>query len=750
MGRLQRQRRADADGSSTYRRTRGRRSSSRTVLPVAAVALACCALAPPARAGSYKVVACDAHSGQRGVSANRSWALSGSAGRRGISLCPSGRNPYRGIVTRITSPAGAGAFERAAFTAPPYTTITGLVWNGRAARNGCNWAAQLRAVPSQSRLIGFAPRENCDINSFTYGATLDLPVPPGTTQISQQVQCGSRRCPSGATFHTFGATVTVDDPYGPAGEITGGGLAGGRWVGGGQDLAFDLSDNTGIARADLTIDGERSNSRSFPCDYARSTPCSNRSSSFDYGTERLPDGSHTARLTSTDAAGNTGAVERTFYVDNHPPGPVKASVAGGEGWHRSDGFSISWPESKQAFAPIVRAHYRLCTPEGECAQGTRDGVGLAEIGDLHVDKAGDNTLEVWLEDEAGNESSSGARPMHLRLDPEAPSVVFLPRDPADPLTVIARATDDHSGIAGGEIEMRAVGAGAWHPLFTRLEGDLLVAGVDDERFGHGEYEFRVHAVDHAGNQAATQALADGSPATIVLPVRVPTKLRAGFPKKQSRRKLNRRGGKRRVVRRRVRVLAPRGRVRLRRTASIRGRLVNNDGQPIAGAVVAVLSRPALPAGEFTAASLLQTDASGRFAYRVRGIRSRVLRFEYAGSALIHSSRTEVAVRVPAVSSIRADRRLLLNGQRVTFSGRVRTRPVPRAGKLLEIQAYFRGRWRTISTTRTSKKGRWRFRYRFGATRGVVRYRFRARLPREGGYPFGTGRSRVLGVTVRGL
>ena len=84
-----------------------------------------------------------------------------------------------------------------------------------------------------------------------------------------------------------------------------------------------------------------------------------------------------------------------------------------------------------------------------------------------------------------------------------------------------------------------------------------------------------------------------------------------------------------------------------------------------------------------------------------------------------------------------------------FVGRVTTRPIPAAGKLLEIQAYFRGRWRTFSTLRTNALGRWRFRYRFGATLGRVTYRFRARLPAEGGYPFIDGTSRVVRVLVLG-
>jgi hypothetical protein len=41
------------------------------------------------------------------------------------------------------------------------------------------------------------------------------------------------------------------------------------------------------------------------------------------------------------------------------------------------------------------------------------------------------------------------------------------------------------------------------------------------------------------------------------------------------------------------------------------------------------------------------------------------------------------------------------------------------------------------------------RYRFRRTYGVQRYRFRARLPAEGAYPFTTGVTRVVTVTVRG-
>jgi hypothetical protein len=80
---------------------------------------------------------------------------------------------------------------------------------------------------------------------------------------------------------------------------------------------------------------------------------------------------------------------------------------------------------------------------------------------------------------------------------------------------------------------------------------------------------------------------------------------------------------------------------------------------------------------------------------------------------------------------------------------VASRPLPRSGKLIEMQAYFRGRWRTFSTFRAGPRGEWKFRYQFGATLGRVTYRFRARLPSEGGYPFVTGNSRVAKVVVLG-
>jgi hypothetical protein len=113
------------------------------------------------------------------------------------------------------------------------------------------------------------------------------------------------------------------------------------------------------------------------------------------------------------------------------------------------------------------------------------------------------------------------------------------------------------------------------------------------------------------------------------------------------------------------------------------------------------------------------------------------------------SEAEVGLLTSAGSTLRGKPRRLKNGQSVQFFGRLRSLPAPPAGKLIELQVVLSGRWQTFRTTRTEADGRWAIRYHFRRTCGVLRYRFRARLPAEAGYAFQTGYTRPLTVTVRG-
>ena len=145
-----------------------------------------------------------------------------------------------------------------------------------------------------------------------------------------------------------------------------------------------------------------------------------------------------------------------------------------------------------------------------------------------------------------------------------------------------------------------------------------------------------------------------------------------------------------------------------------------------------------------------TDAAGRYRYMVRASANQTLKLFYLGAPSVRPAIRVVDLEVPARTGLRVSDRRLLNGQSVTFSGRLAVAPTGIAtGKLVELQTKLSGRWQTFRTLRTDASGSWRSAYRFRRTRGLIRYRFRARLPREGLYPFSTGTTKSVRVTVRG-
>lgn len=607
------------------------------------------------------------------------------------------------------------------------------------ARDYCRWGVYFRALPSGTPVFGMPNGQFCETLGFdNRGWPIAQPVPGGTTRLDQLVICGASECPPAAVFHSHVIEVTVDDQVPPSISL-GGRLVSGQWVSGAAgrfpDVQVTGTDNVGMQRIDAAL-GARSANQPSACNWSESRPCPGQATmAWAPGVGDLTDGRHTLRVSATDAAGNAVGATRDVYVDNTPPDPVLPEIAGGTGWRRTNGFAVSWTNPPNTASPIARAHWKLCRTDGSCpGTGELVGDGVHEIPRLLAPAPGDYRLFVWLEDAAGNQREANAAvSVPVRFDPEPPELAFQPLDPADPLRVVVNASDRHSGVAQGEIEMRESGTSTWHGLPTRLDGSQLVTYVDDERFRRGSYEFRAHAKDHAGNEASTGKRTDGSAATLRLPARIDTRLAVGVLRRVN-------GRTRHLLDRNVTA-------RYRRVLRLTGRLVNADGQPIEAATVEALEERrdggSLPIG------LATTGPDGKFRYIVRATRNRHLLFRYSGSRRIAAATARFELHVPAASSIRVSRSRVRNGEGVLFTGRVVSRPLPPNGKLIEMQAHFRGRWRTFSTLRSDRAGAWKFRYRFGATLGRVTYRFRARLPSEGGYPFIAGRSGVAKVLVLG-
>jgi hypothetical protein len=738
-------------------------SAHRTTLAAAISLVAALATTTPAAAGEYTINACGADRTNYSTLAFEDFATRGMMWKRACD--PEGPG-LRGLVTSNVVRSGRvsrGARSYFVMRAPYGTQFRRLSWSGQARRRDCRYALQLwagkpdgQAVPIKNvRANRRCPRpKHAQAAGWTRTRTYDI---SGATKIVQRVVCvGSRQTPYCSSrglnyIRTFKAQAVVEDLSTPAiGIVQDNAFTRGEWVRGMQSVTYDAWDNSVVRLVRPVLPAGALGGTPRPCDFAQPIPCANGPGQIHVDTRGLVEGTQSLVLQAEDAAGNPGNSSGvTARIDNTAPGAVQVGVDGGEAWRNRNDWDASWVNPDEGDrAPITLAHYRICrTGTAQCVDAAQSGVGIA-LSDLAVPAPGDWELTLWREDAAGNaEAANASVPVALRYDPEPPHLSFEPSPPSDPTAVSVRVTDTLSGLADGQIELSREGTGVWQALPTHAADGRLSSRIDDAGLAPGAYLLRATARDHAGNQNSTDKRLDGAPMTVSLPLRVPTSLRGGFVEARSVRRTIRRGGKRRVVRRRVESLSPSARVKFGARTHIRGVLENAAGQPIPGAEIQVFSRSPIAPEQLV--GVVRTDAHGVYTYVAASDSSRILRFVYTGTQLTLPTEQEITLFVRAASTIRVNRRRLLNGQAVRFSGQVRSLPTPLAGKLVELQVMLSGRWQTFRTATTAVDGSWHVKYRFRRSCGVLRYRFRARLPAEAGYTFETGRTKVVGVRVRG-
>lgn len=721
-------------------------------------------VAPPqAAAGEFSINACQADRGSFSTAAFEDFATRGMRWKRACD--PTGKG-LRGLVTSNVLRGGKvprGSRAILSLRAPAGTRFVRFRWSGQARRRDCRYALQLYADrPDGPPVTIKNVRANRDCPDPDRTQSAGWPRPrdydvTGATRIIQRVVCvgeGGGSCSSRSLnyIRTFTAKATVADVSSPTvGVVADSPFTRGEWVNGTQAVAYDAVDNIGVRLARATIANVPRGEHPRPCNYALRVPCPSGPGHVGVDTRSLDEGSQSLVVQAEDAAGNVGAsAPVTVRVDNTAPGAVPVALDGGEAWRNQNDFDVVWenpPEGDRA--PIIGARYGLCrTGTAECVDGARAAVGIDRIVDFAVPAPGEWQFRMYREDAATNAQPGNASvPVNLRYDPEPPQLGFEQASASDPTQVSVLVTDRVSGLAGGQIEISAQGSGSWRGLDTRQDGARLVARIDDAQLPPGNYALRAVAHDQASNHGTSDRRLDGSPMIVTLPLRIPTTMRVGVAKKKLVQRRIRRHGKRRTGRRRATVLKPSARVGFGRRVRIAGRLSNSDGQGLGRAAVQVLSRTPTTAERLVA--VLRTDARGRYRYLARASTTRTLRFVYEGAPQILPVVREVRLLVGASSTFGVSRRRALNGQAVSFTGRLRALPTPSAGKLVELQVRLSRSWQTFRTTKSGTGGRWRVRYRFKRVCGVQRFQFRARLPKEAGYPFETGRSRVTAVTVRG-
>ena len=725
-----------------------------------------------ARARAYSVVQCG-----WGAGADADWWDStGVAKFRPDAFCAGSEGDHLKSFTRDGQGTVSGTrFARWRWVAPPGTGIV---------RVGGTWWHALHDGIEQR--IGFG-NAGGGFDPFAAASTTDVTprgfdksVSPPQPAIEDRLLCAraeSKWCSLEATSWSSlrALTITLEDGGQPAALLSGDVLSGG-WRRGGVDVIVGGNDGgAGIRYGETRVDGAGVASTEYNCAKAyvdgewkgtRMQPCPPAdSATHSIVTNNFSDGPHTLVHCAEDFAGN-GACTDTYTVrfDNSPPAhPHSAAVAGGDGWRRVDDFDVNWGNPDQGPAsPIAGASWRLLGPGFDTGAQFAAGQWRTALNDLSVPAAGSYALQLWLRDEAGNESPSAAVTLPLRFDDVPPAVAFAVEEGAKgiPEQIRADVVDAHSGPAGGTIFFRRLGVEAWTELPTKLqEGSAgqgrLVAPTPE--LAPGTYVFRVEALDRAGNRKATPLRADGTEMAIrkvppppVAPQRPlspapPKPKSAPTPRAKTRLFARLRSGRGHGDSLTIPFGAP---------ALVSGRLTRADGAGVAGRELQIVSRPSRGALAPVLTTTAVSGERGGFQLRIDAGPSRRIAVDFLGDAgLDAATRPSLELRVHSGISLKAAPLALRTGQTVRLSGRVRTRGarVPRRGKLVAVQ-YLEAatnRWRPVLVTRTDHAGRFRARYRFRYVSGTASIQLRALALAEERWPYAVGSSRPLTVSVRG-
>ena len=342
---------------------------------------------------------------------------------------------------------------------------------------------------------------------------------------------------------------------------------------------------------------------------------------------------------------------------------------------------------------------------------------------------------------ADNTTPFHIRGMELTLSEDKPPAVLEPtgtllgRGPQSGVrTLFYTASDLHSGLARVDVLLddKIVKS---HDLTPRcFYSDFTVCPTSDDEtleidtrlVPNGLYDLALRVRDAAGNaqvvhgQRAIEVANEGSPgATSATPYTIV----ANF-KGSSRSKLTVPYGRRVVV---------------------RGRMMQGT-QPVAGTRIEVLERLDRPGARERSTRSVITKADGTFSIGLATSRpSRVVRLAYrpAGGGLVVSR--VLRLRVTAASRVRAS----LRGRVIRFSGRVLSGPMPKRGKLVQMEGRSPGSaWTPFKNVRTDEAGRFSGTYRLRVRRPGVVLRIRAVVPSEAGYGYLGSRSRAVSLRVR--
>jgi hypothetical protein len=608
----------------------------------------------------------------------------------------------------------AGASSNLTYTAPRDTYISYVSWVGGvdtrvqgAADSMYAWLDNGSKVTLATQMPGSLPIGN---GSYSFG-------PERATTVQSSLYCAPNGLDCwgitpdwnyGNVWYFHGAQVVLVDPYDPVFSSTGGPGWAQTPADGPDAINYSLTDRgAGVKSVDLYVDGIKRATNNVSCSRS-DTPCpSSNSGSFTFDTTQLSEGDHAVRLVGRDFSGNTVDAARTVTIRRKPAvsDPAPTDPAGTNSHAPSvGGYTTPFTEGEQATGDKGTWTGNDISYSYQWKRCDANGVGCADI-------PGATSLTY-----ATTSSDVGRK---LVFCVTATSTGGTTTQCSQP-SAIVQADADHDGVpdALDRCPSSAATTSDGCPAPTTTNSGA------DPNFAPGGPPTPVHSIvptttNPSTTSTSTSALSntidrgalngtnggDGSKLSAYVNSRFAVQ-KVGFGKR----------------------------------AVITGRLVTPSGSPVADAVLVVQQRFAQPTAATTTVGKLVTEADGRFTYTAPPGPSRTIRFAYRSHVndTDYADTTEVRVLVSAGVTIKRKPRTVRNRHTTIFTGRVLGGPIPARGVVVNLQVFFRHRWRTFAAPRTNRAGAYRFRYRFMA--GAATWRFRARVMTDSAYPYETGTS----------
>ena len=174
--------------------------------------------------------------------------------------------------------------------------------------------------------------------------------------------------------------------------------------------------------------------------------------------------------------------------------------------------------------------------------------------------------------------------------------------------------------------------------------------------------------------------------------------------------------------------------------TVRGRLLDPEGQPIAGATLEVLQQVAMTGAPMRKIGVVRTAGDGSFTAHIAKGPSRLIRLAYRAftNETTYAFTRDVVQNVSTGITLRVTPTQATPHGKIKLTGRVLGGYLGQLHPVVELQVKYFGSWRVFDTLRCKGNGEFKARYKFLGSTGL--FPFRARVRASTGRPYTLGYS----------